>query len=42
MKVHDIGLCNDYGMSIRDHYAITATMKHVMHKYLKKLVSYRK
>ena len=30
VKVHDIGLCNNDGLSIRYHYAITATMKHVI------------
>ena len=38
----DIGLCNDNGVTIRDHYAVTSTLKHAIPRTAKKLVNYRK
>ena len=42
VEVVDIGLCDDNGVTIRDHYAVTSTLKHVMPRAAKKLVNYRK
>ena len=42
VEVVDIGLCNENGVTIRDHYAVTSTLKHAMPRAAKKLVNYRK
>ena len=42
VEVVDIDLCNDNGVTIRDHYAVTSTLKHAMPRVVKKLVYYRK
>ena len=30
VEVVDIGLCNENGVTIRDHYAVPSTLKHAM------------
>ena len=42
VEVVDIGLCKENGVTIRDHYAVTSTLKHAMPRAAKKLVNYRK
>ena len=42
VEVVDIGLCNENEVTIRDHYAVTSTLKHAMPRAVKKLVNYRK
>ena len=42
VEVVDIGLCNENGVTIRDHYAVTSILKHAMPRAAKKLVNYRK
>ena len=42
VEVVDIGLCNENGVTIRDHYAVTSTLKHAMPRAAKKLVNYMK
>ena len=37
VEVSGIGLCNDNGVTIRDHYAVTSTLKHAMPRAAKKL-----
>ena len=42
VEVVDIGLCNENGVTIRDHYAVTSTLKHAITRAAKILVNYRK
>ena len=42
VEVVDISLCNDNGVTIRDHYDLTSTLKHAMPSAAKKLDNYRK
>ena len=39
VEVVDIDLCNENGLTIRDQYAVTSTLKHAMPKAAKKLVN---
>ena len=42
LGVVDIGLCNENGVTIRDHYAVTSTLKHAMQRAAKNFINYRK